>query len=103
AGMRVLQPPRAIGLWPRSKPVDRFAQPRVRRPPDRAEVFEAPQHVVVPSGRKRESQPGRVDDFAGALASDQLPFEEVLLTPAPPSRPPTPQWRVRAPAVLPGR
>jgi hypothetical protein len=27
--------------------------------------------------------PGRVDDFAGALTSQQLSFEEVLLTPAP--------------------
>ena len=37
----------------------------------------------MPAGRKRELQPGRVDDFAGALPSDQPPFEEVLLTPAP--------------------
>jgi hypothetical protein len=28
-------------------------------------------------------QPGRVDYFAGALASDQLSFEEVPLTAAP--------------------
>ena len=31
----------------------------------------------MPAGRKRELQPGWVDDFAGALTSDQLSFEEV--------------------------
>src|SRR5882672_1930807 len=51
--------------------------------PDRAEIFEGTQHVVVPAARKRELQPGWVDDFAGTLTSDQLSFEEVLLSPAP--------------------
>ena len=83
AGMRVLQQPGAIGLLLGSEQVDRFVHPRVRHIPGRAEVFEGAQHVVVPAGRKRELQPGWVDDFAGALTSEQLPFEEVLLTPAP--------------------
>jgi hypothetical protein len=83
AGMRVLQQPGAIGLLLGSEQIDRFVYPRVRHIPDRAEVFEGTQHVVVPAGRKRELQPGQVDDFAGALTSDQLSFEEVLLTPAP--------------------
>src|SRR6267143_812815 len=34
------------------------------------------------AGRKRELPPSWVDDFTGALTSDQLSFEEVLLTPA---------------------
>src|SRR6266542_1609947 len=83
AEMRVLQQPGAIGLLLGSEQIDRFVDPRVRHIPDRAEVFEGTQHVVVPAGRKRELQPGWVDDFAGALTSDQLSFEEVLLAPAP--------------------
>ena len=63
--------------------------------PDRAEVLQGAQHVVVPAGRKRELQPGRVDDLAGALAPEQPPLEQVLLAPAargdgsaePPGRP----------------
>ena len=105
AGMRVLQQPGAIGLLLGSEQIDRFVHPRVRRIPGRAEVFEGTQHVVVPAGRKRELQPGRVDDFAGALTPEQLSFEEVLLTPAP-SRDGFAQshrLRARAPTVLPGR
>src|SRR6267142_3995450 len=82
ARMRVLQQPGAIGLLLGSEQIDRFVHPRVRHIPDRAEVFEGAQHVVVPAGRKRELQPGWVDDFPGAPTSDQLSFEEVLLTPA---------------------
>src|SRR5262249_43759791 len=59
--------------------------PRVRHIPDRAEVFEGTQHVVMPAGRKRELQPGRIDDLPGGLTSHELSFEEILLTP-PPSR-----------------
>jgi hypothetical protein len=83
AGMRVLQQPGAIGLLLGSEQIDRFAHPRVRHIPGRAEVFEGTQHIVVPAGRKRELQPGWVDDFACALTPDQFSFEEVLLTPAP--------------------
>jgi hypothetical protein len=54
----------------------------VRRFPSRPEVLQSAQHVVVPASRKRELQPGWVDDFAGALTSDQLSFEKVILTPA---------------------
>src|SRR6266542_5935656 len=82
AGMGVLQQPGAIGLLLGSEQIDRFVYPRVRHIADRAEVVEGTQHVVVPVGRKRELQPGWVDDVAGALTSDQLSFEEVLLTPA---------------------
>src|SRR4029453_2297963 len=57
--------------------------PRVRHISDRAEVVEGTQQVVVPAGRKREVQPGWVDDFARALPAEQPWFEEVLLTPAP--------------------
>src|SRR5437879_1425296 len=35
----------------------------------------------MPADRKRKVQPLRVDDFAGAFASEQLSFKEVLLTP----------------------
>jgi hypothetical protein len=44
---------------------------------------EGTQHVIVPAGRKRELQPGSVNDVAGALPSNQLSFEQVLFTPAP--------------------
>src|SRR5215510_6553705 len=53
-GMGVLQQPRAIGLLLGSEQINRFVHPRVRHIPDRAEVFEGTQHVVVPAGRKRE-------------------------------------------------
>src|SRR5256885_14503117 len=36
----------------------------------------------MPAGGNREFQPGRVDDGAAALTPEQLPLEEVLLTPA---------------------
>ena len=80
--MRVLQQPRAVGLLLGSEQINRFVHARVRRIPGRPEVLQGTQHVVVPAGRKRELQPGGVDDFAGALTPEQLPFEEVLLTPA---------------------
>src|SRR5262249_45370461 len=64
AGMRVLQQPGAIRLLLGSEPIDRFAHPRVRHVTDRAKVFKGAQHVVVPADRKRELQPGWVDDFA---------------------------------------
>lgn len=62
--------------------MDRFAHPLVRGIPGGPEVVQGTQHVVVPAGRKRELQPGRVDHFAGALTPGQLSFEEVLLAPA---------------------
>src|SRR5688572_12238143 len=83
AGMCVLQQPRAVRLPLGPDQLDRFVHPRVRRIPDGAEVFEATQHVVIPARRKRELEPGWVDDLAGALAPEQLSFEEVLLTAAP--------------------
>ena len=76
--MRVLKQPGAIGPLPGSEDIDRIVRPRVRHIPDRAEVIEGTQHVVVPAGRKRELQPGWVDDVAGAVTSDQLSFEEAL-------------------------
>src|SRR5437764_8210016 len=79
AGMRVLQQPSTIRLPLGTKQIDCFIHPRIRRTSDRAEVFEAAQHVVVPAGWKRELQPGWVDDPAGALSSEQFSFEDVLL------------------------
>ena len=60
----------------------RLVHPRVRRIAGRSEVLQGAQHVVVPAGRKRELQPGRVDDLARALAPEQPSFEEVLFAPA---------------------
>src|ERR1700731_50811 len=82
AGMGVLQKPRAVRLLLGSEHINRFAHARVRRIPSRPEVLQRTQPVVVPAGRKRELQPGGVDDGAGALTPEQLPVEEVLLTPA---------------------
>src|SRR3989441_420807 len=81
--MRVLQQPSTIRLPLGTEQIDCFIHPRVRRISDRAEVFEAAQHVVVPASWKRELQPGRVDNLAGALSSEQFSFEEVLLAPVP--------------------
>ena len=81
--MGVLEKQGAVRLLLGSEQIDRFVHPRVPQIPGRAEVFEGTQHVVVPAGRKRELQPGRIDDFAGALTANQLSFEEILLTPAP--------------------
>ena len=54
AGMRILQQPGAIGLLLGPEQIYCFAYPRVRRIPDRAEVFEGTKQVVVPLGWKRE-------------------------------------------------
>src|SRR5207237_8257182 len=56
--------------------------PRVRRRATVTDLLETPQEVVGPSSGKGGVQPGGVDEGAGALAPEQLPFEEVLLTPA---------------------
>src|SRR5947209_2329531 len=82
SGMRVLEKPRAVQLLFGAEQFDRFTRPRVRHVPNRSEVFEGTQHVVVPADWKRELQPGGVHDLAGALASEQISFEQVLLTPA---------------------
>src|SRR2546425_10932805 len=79
--MSVLQQPSTIRLPLGTEQINRFLYPGVRRISDRAEVFEAAQHVVVPAGWKRDLLPGWVDDPAGALPSEQFSFEEVLLAP----------------------
>src|SRR3954462_15670549 len=81
--MRILQQPCPMRLLLGSEQMDRFVHPRVRRVPDRAEVFEGAQHVIVPTNRKRELQPGWVDDFAGAFSSKQSSLEKVLLGASP--------------------
>src|SRR5579863_9503658 len=81
AGMRVLQKPGAVRLPLGPEQIDRFAHARVRWISSRPEVLESAEHIVVPARRKGEFQPCRVDDGAGALTAEQLPFEEVLLTP----------------------
>src|SRR5438093_7791896 len=80
AGMRVLQQPASIGLLLGSEQIDRFVHPRVRHIPDRAEVFEGTQRVVVQAGWKRELQLGCVYDIAGALTLDQLSVDVDLYT-----------------------
>ena len=80
--MGVLQKPPTIGLLLGSEQLKCFVCARVRWIPNRAEVLQSPQHVVVPAGWKGELQLGRIDNFAGAPAPEQLPFEEVLLTAA---------------------
>lgn len=82
AGMGVLQEPSAVRLLLGSEQINRFVNAPVRWVPGRPEVLQSTQHVVVPAGRKRELQPCEVDDGAGALTPEQLPFEKVLLTPA---------------------
>ena len=82
AGMGVLQEPRAIRLLLGSDQLDRFVHARVRRITSRPEMLQAAQDVVVPAGRKRELQPGGVDDGAAALAPEELPFQEVFLSSA---------------------
>src|ERR1700728_1618476 len=52
AGMRILPEPGAIGLHLGSEQIDRFLHTRVRLRPDRAEVFQGAQYVVVPAGGK---------------------------------------------------
>src|SRR5437773_7383494 len=80
--MGVLQRPCAVRLPLGSEQINRFVHAQVRRIPSRSEVLKSTQHVVVPAGGEREFQPGRVDHGAAALTPEQLPFEEVLLTPA---------------------
>src|SRR5712692_6620998 len=80
--MGALQKPRAVRLLLGSEQINHFIHTRVRTIPSRTEVLQSSQHVVVPAGRKRELQPGGVDESAGALTPEQLPFEEVFLTPA---------------------
>src|SRR5689334_20908050 len=78
--MGVFQQPPTIGLLLGPKQLNRFVHARIWRVPERAEVIESAQHVVLPADWKRELEPGWVDDFAAALASKQLSLEEVLLT-----------------------
>src|SRR5262249_12275006 len=82
AGMGVLQEPGSVGLPVGSKEIDRLVHALVRRIADGAEVFEGAKRVVVPAGRKRELQPFGADDLPGALAPQELPFEEIFLAPA---------------------
>src|SRR6185436_15652086 len=95
-GMRVLEQPGAIGLLLRSEEGDRFVGARVRRLPGGSEIVERAQHVVAPARRKRELEPGRVDDLAGTLAAEQPSFEEVGLAAAPGGD----RWRGRAAGAL---
>ena len=83
AGMRVFEQPGAVGLLFGSEQLNRFVYTRVRRISGRTEVVEGAQHVIVPTGGKRELEPGWVDDFPGALTPEELSLEEILLTPAP--------------------
>ena len=80
--MGVLQQPGAVRLLLGAEQINRFIHARVRRIPSRLEVLQRTQHVVVPTGGKGELQPGGIYDRARALAPEQLPFEEVLLTAA---------------------
>ena len=82
AGMGVLKQPRAVSLLLGSEQIDGFVHARVRRIPSRPEVLQTTQHIVVPAGRKRELKKRWVNDGADALPPKQLPFEEILLTPA---------------------
>lgn len=52
AGMRVLQQPCSVGLLSRSEQCNGFADTCVRLTPNRPEVVEGAQYVVVPVGRK---------------------------------------------------
>jgi len=52
AGICILQQPSTIRLLLGSQQMDRFVYTRVRRIPDRAEVFEGAQYVVMPPGGK---------------------------------------------------
>src|SRR5262249_27090466 len=81
AGMGVLQEPRSVRLRLGPEQSNRFVDPRIRRLPHRAEMLQGAQHVVMPASRKRELQIRRIDDFAGALAPEQSPLEQVLLAP----------------------
>src|SRR5260370_22577551 len=80
--MGVLQKPRAVRLLLGSEHANHFVHAGVRRLRSRAEVLQTTQHVVVAARRIRKLQPGGVDDSAGAFTPEQLPFEEVFLTPA---------------------
>lgn len=51
-GMRVLQQPASIGLLLRAEQNDGFVDTRIRLTPNRAELLEGAQHVVVPVGGK---------------------------------------------------
>lgn len=82
-GKRVFEQPGAIGLSLRSEQLDRLVHPRVGRITSGPEVIQGTEHVVVPACRKGELQPGLVNDFAGAFATEQPAFEELRFA-APP-------------------
>ena len=67
------------GLLLGSEQLDRFVHPRVGELPGLPK-YSKPRSTSVPARGKRELQPGRVDDFAGALAPEQLSFEKVART-----------------------
>src|SRR5262249_3993998 len=82
AGVGVIQQPAAVRLLPRADHADGGLQPWVRRAAGGPKVLEAAQHVVVPARGKGKAQPGRVDNLAVALPSEQLTFEQVGLAAA---------------------
>src|SRR3954470_19023241 len=57
ARMGVLEQPPPVRLLLGPQHVDRLVHARIRGIAGRAEVLQAPQHVVVPAGREGEVQP----------------------------------------------
>lgn len=81
--MCVFQQPGAVGLLLGPEQPDCFGQPGIGRITGGPEVVQGAEDVIVPAGGKGELLPGRVNDFAGALAPEESPFKQILLAPPP--------------------
>src|SRR5215469_15483572 len=78
--MDVVEQPPAVGLPLRPHDVHRLRHPRIRVRARPAEVVERAQHVVVPVVGKRELQIRGPYHVPRALAPEQSPLQQVLLT-----------------------
>ena len=77
--MDAVERPPAIGLPLGPHDLDGLGHPGIGVRARVAEVVEGAQHVVAPVVREREVEILRVDDFARALATEQVALEQVLL------------------------
>src|SRR5438067_1287563 len=75
AGMGILEGPAAIRIALGLDQVDRLGHPLIRNGAGRAQVVEAPEHIVVPVRRVGKLREGWVDELAGRLPAQHLSFE----------------------------
>ncbi len=74
----VLEPPAAVFAAGVADDFDGFGEARVARGIDGLEVIESAQNVVMPSGREREAEEKRLNDFTGVVGAKETVRQEKL-------------------------